>query len=270
MPHESDVIAGTAAPVTKTSILADLRTLGVDTGDNLIVHSSLSSLGWVVGGAQTVVEALLDAVTAEGTVVMPTQSTGSSDPAGWSNPPVPVPWFEEIRREMPVFDPDLTPTSRMGRIVECFRGHRSTHRSDHPLVSFAANGAAAAEITADHPLTPSLGEGSPLGRLYERHARILLLGVSHASNTSLHLAEYRADWPAKTMEPQGVPRIIDGERVWYEFEDLVLDEEDFGQIGDAFAATGGDIRGRVGQATARLCSQRELVDFATDWIGRNR
>ena len=270
MSPESEVIAGTAAPVTRTSILADLRALGVAPGDTLIVHSSLSALGWVVGGAQAVVEALLGATTAAGTVVVPTQSTGSSDPAGWSNPPVPADWFEEIRREMPIYDPDLTPTGGMGRIAECLRGHRSALRSDHPLVSFAAVGAAAAAITADHPLTPSLGESSPLGRLYERHAKVLLLGVTHASNTSLHLAEYRADWPAKRMERHGVPRIIDGERVWHEFEDLVLDEQDFDQIGDGFAETGGETQGSVGQATARLCSQRDLVDFATVWMGRNR
>lgn len=100
--------------------------------------------------------------------------------------------------------------------------------------------------------------------------KVLLLGVTHASNTSLHLAEYRADWPGRTTDRQGVPRIIAGARIWHEFEDLVLDQEDFDQIGDAFAATGGETRGRVGQATARLCSQRELVDFATDWIRRNR
>ncbi|MEZ5243696.1 MAG: AAC(3) family N-acetyltransferase [Acidimicrobiales bacterium] len=270
MPRESDVIAGSSKPVTRTSILRDLRALGVVAGDTLIVHSSLSSLGWVVGGAQTVVEALLDATTATGTVVVPTQSAGSSDPAGWSNPPVPAEWFDEIRAAMPVFDPDLTPTSGMGRIVDCFRGHRSTRRSDHPLVSFAANGAAAAAITEHHPLSPSLGDDSPLGRLYERNAKVLLLGVSHASNTSLHLAEYRADWSGKTTERQGVPRIVDGARVWLEFEDLALDETDFDEIGDAFAATGGETRGRVGQAEARLSSQRALVDFATEWMTRNR
>jgi aminoglycoside 3-N-acetyltransferase len=119
-------------------------------------------------------------------------------------------------------------------------------------------------------LTPSLGAGSPLGRLYDRHARVLLLGVTHLSNTSLHLAEYRADWPGKTMERQGVPRIVDGERVWFEFEDLALDEADFDEIGAAYAATGGETRGHVGQADARLCPLRELVDFATDWMTHNR
>lgn len=270
MSTEADVISATGSPVSRRSILMDLRALGVTEGDTLIVHSSLSALGWVIGGAQAVVEALLDATTASGTVVMPTQSMGSSDPAGWSNPPVPVEWHEQIRAEMPVFDPALTPTGGMGRIVDCFRRHPQSVRSTHPLVSFAANGATAAAIVGEHPLTPSLGDMSPLGRLYDQRAKVLLIGAGHASNTSLHLAEYRATWPTKQMERQAVALLSDGERIWHEFEDVELDVEDFAQIGEAFAATGAERSGPVGQATARLCDQRELVDFAVEWMETNR
>lgn len=270
MATEADAIASTQSPVTKRTLLHDLETLGVSDGDVVMVHSSLSALGWVAGGAQTVVEALLESVGRGGTVAMPTQSGSLSDPAEWSNPPVPASWVDILHDELPLFDPHLTPTRGMGAVVECFRHHPSTIRSSHPMVSVAANGPAAVEITTDHPLTPSLGEGSPLATLYDLDASVLLLGVDHAHNTSLHLAEYRAEWPGKTFEQHGTPGLVDGERGWVTYEDLDLDEGDFDKIGEEFASSGHERQSPVGVATGRLCRQRAVVDFGVEWINRNR
>lgn len=264
------MIESTRVPATRQSLVADLRALGLETGDIVVVHSSLSALGWVVGGAQTVVEALLEAVGPTGTLVMPTHSGSLSDPADWQNPPVPQGWIETIRSNMPAFDADLTPTRGMGQIVECFRHHRDTRRSDHPTASFAGQGPAAERIVASHPLAPELGESSPLGQLYELDAKVLLLGVTHANNTSLHLAEYRADWPGKGLHRRGAPVLVDGRREWVCYDDVDLDEGDFAEIGDAFAASGRERTGPVGAGVGRLCAQREIVDFAVDWIPAHR
>jgi len=87
---DQDVIDRTDSPHTRDSLVADLRGLGVRPGSVLLVHSSLSAVGWVVGGPVTLVEALLDAVTAAGTVVVPTHTSDNSHPSGWRNPPVPA------------------------------------------------------------------------------------------------------------------------------------------------------------------------------------
>src|SRR5688572_17873056 len=129
---EAEAIAGSDAPRTRETLTRDLERLGVVPGMTVLVHSSLSSLGWVCGGPVSVVQALTDVVTATGTVVMPTHSGEYSDPAGWENPPVPRGWWPTIRKTMPAFDPRTTPTRAMGRIVEVFRTWPGVLRSSHP------------------------------------------------------------------------------------------------------------------------------------------
>src|SRR3954462_7704646 len=137
---EFDAIAASERPATVESLTRDLRTLGVRPGAVVMVHSSLSRLGYVAGGAHSVVVGLLEAVGPDGTIVMPTHSGDLSDPAAWSKPPVPEAWWDTIRSTMPAYDPALTPTRRMGAIVDCFRRLPATRRSAHPTVSVAAHG----------------------------------------------------------------------------------------------------------------------------------
>ena len=105
---ERDVISNSiAGPVIQDRLVCDLTQLGVTDGMTLLVHSSLSSIGWVAGGPVAVVNALLSALGPKGTLVMPTHSGGLTDPAGWSNPPVDPTWWPTIRRTMPAFDRSL-------------------------------------------------------------------------------------------------------------------------------------------------------------------
>ncbi len=270
MSGEAATINANGRPSTCRSLAEELRTLGVTDGMTVIVHSSLSGIGWVAGGAQAVVEALLEAIDVGGTLVMPTHSGNLSDPALWLNPPVPESWWDVIRDETPPFDPRLTPTRLMGAVVECFRRYPRVRRSSHPQVSFAALGPNADAITADHSLERPLGERSPLARLYDLDGQVLLLGVDHINNTALHLAEYRADYPTKEWVTQGAPVTIDGERRWVTFEDLEGDETDFATIGAEFAALGGESNGPVGSGEARLMNMREIVDFGAAWMTSSR
>ena len=265
---EREAIARSSAPRTRESLAGDLRRLGVTPGTTVLVHSSLSSLGWVCGGPVAVVQALTDAVTGSGTIVMPTQSAELSDPANWGNPPVPRAWWATIRETMPAYDPRVTPTRGMGRIVETFRTWPGALRSSHPQASFAAWGRRARQVVGGHSLDDSLGEGSPLARLYELDASVLLLGVGYGSNTSFHLAEYRA--PGAPRVEAGAPILEDGRRVWKTYEDVDLDEKVFPEIGAAFEGTGRARLAKVGSAEARLFSQRAAVDFAEGWLARQR
>lgn len=256
--------------VTPMSIASDLRDLGVKAGMLLNVHSAMSTLGFVVGSAQTAVDGLLLALGPAGTLMMPSHSAQLSDPANWRNPPAPERWWQRIRAEMPAYHPDHTPTRSMGVIPELFRTYPGALRSAHPQVSHAALGPLAAGIVSEHPLDSLFGEVTPIGKLYALDGWVLLLGVGHGNNTVLHLAEDRADFPGKTTHLEGAPLLVDGERRWQPFTPLKVSDDDFPAIGEAFAATGAQVTGKVGSADAHLMRARAVVDFATDWIAANR
>lgn len=258
-------------PITYRSLVKDLRKLGIEPGICLLVHSSLSSLGWVCGGAVAVIQALEEVLGPQGTLVMPSHSGDLSDPEAWENPPVPQSWWQPIRDTMPCFEADTTPSRGMGAIAECFRSRRGVVRSNHPHYSFCARGPHSAYICDNHGLKGGLGEESPLARLYELDARVLLLGVDHGSNTSLHLSEYRAQYEGKENFVQGAPVCIKGKRKWIRFEDLDIDDEDFPSIGEAFIEeTDYCKEGKAGIGRAFYFSQRHMVDFGVSWMEQNR
>jgi aminoglycoside 3-N-acetyltransferase len=263
---EKEAIDRATLPYTRESLTHDLHELGVEAGMTLLMHSSLSALGWVAGGPVTVIQALMDVVTVAGTIVVPAFSGDLSDPARWRNPPVPENWWPVIYEAMPAFDPRITPTRQMGKIVDTFRAWPGVTRSYHPTDSFAAWGRHAEFVTAKHSLDYGLGEGSPLARIYDLDGWVLLLGVGFGNNTSFHLAEYRQPQPPQIM--QGAPIFENGQRVWKAYCEVDIDDSPFPDIGADFERLGEVRVSKVGSADARLFRQRPAVDFALEWLRR--
>lgn len=225
-----------------------------------MVHSSLRELGWTVGGAVTVIRALLEVLGSEGTLVMPAESPQVSDPAGWNDDRVRPEWHDTIREHLPVFDPRTTPTT-MGTIAEAFRTYPGTRRSNHSLVSVCANGRDAQEITAEHSLQFCEGRGTPFEKLYDLDAHTLLLGVGFNRCTSLHYAESLV--PGRRTSVSRFPVIENGKRVWVEKPDMASDGGiHFPEVGKRFVETGRVRAGRIGSAHSLLFSTRDLVNFA--------
>jgi aminoglycoside 3-N-acetyltransferase len=260
------------APLTRDRLACDLVRLGVDVGQTLLVHASLGSIGWVGGGAATVVGALRDAVGDDGNLVAPASTEANSLTsrayrariAGMAGGRA-----RKYLREMPPFDRDAT-SSGAGAISEAIRTSRDAVRSAHPQSSFAALGPAADVLMADHPTESHLGMDSPLGKLYERDdAYVLLLGVGYQSCSALHLAEYLcSDTPPRKTYSCVVSE--NGQRRWISYRDIVLDDRQFGAIGDYLEEVLPPRRDRVGNAESRLFPLRAAVDYATEWMKKNR
>ncbi len=268
--RERNVIERTLKPNTIQSLKVDFANLGIKQGDILLVHSSLSQLGWTVGGPVSVIDALLNTIGKKGTLIMPAFTSGNTDPSEWHYPPVPKNWWIVIREYAPAFHIDKTPTRGVGIIAETFRKYPGVIRSNHPDSSFCAWGKYAKFITKNHSLDSDLGEGSPLARIYELDGKVLLLGVDHSSDTSIHLAEYRSEYKEKYYKPQGSSILVNNKRQWVQWKELNLITDDFEDIGHDFEKEIKLIIKKVGLADARLFSQRKLVDFAIEWIRKNR
>ncbi len=257
--------------VTGDQIAADLDHLGLRAGSVVMVHCSLSALGTVPGGEQAVLDALRRVLGHRGTIVVPTQSWQLCDPAYLNDPAVPAELWAEVRNALPAYDRRLTPTRTMGLLADAVRTHPEALRSGHPHRSFAAWGPDADEIASRHALDDPVGEGSPLSVLYHLGASILLMGTGFAKCTALHLAESRSGLAVKRVA-NGAPMRVDGERRWVEFTEPAVDDSDFTDIGRAFVVAEPDSfrAGKVGLAETGLISLPRLVDFAAQWMARNR
>ena len=101
-------------PVTKDDLIHKFSQLGIKRGDTLLVHASMSSLGYVVGGVEPLYLALREVIGEKGTIVVPSQTVEISDPASWQYPPVPDEWHDVIRDAMPAYSKELSYSKAMG------------------------------------------------------------------------------------------------------------------------------------------------------------
>ena len=125
-------------------------------------------------------------------------------------------------------------------------------------------------MTENHSLTDIFGDHSPIGRLYGLDGHVLLIGVGYDKNTSLHLADVRAEYPGKHTVIESSAIQVGGQRIWKSYETLAVDGEDFPAIGAAFEQTGKVRHVPLGNGILSMMGQRALVDFAVEWIRENR
>ncbi|GCD48270.1 aminoglycoside 3-N-acetyltransferase [Streptomyces paromomycinus] len=272
-------------PVTRTRLARDLTALGLGDGDTVMFHTRMSAVGYVAGGPETVIGALRDVVGERGTLMV---TCGWNDAPPYDFTDWPQTWQDALRAEHPAYDPVLSEADHNnGRLPEALRRRPGAVRSRHPDASFAALGAAATALTADHPWDDPHGPDSPLARLVAMGGRVLLLGAPLEALTLLHHAEALADAPGKRFVDYEQPILVDGERVWRRFHDIDSEDgafdysalvpegtEAFEIIGRDMRAAGIGRRGTVGAADSHLFEARDVVDFGVAWmeekLGRER
>jgi aminoglycoside 3-N-acetyltransferase len=254
-----------SAPFTRASLAADLAALGVASGDVVMVHAGLRKVGSVVGGVNSVVHALLDAVSPSGTLVAYADWEAGVD--DWDDP--------SLADAIPVFDKRVARAARdHGILAETLRTWPGAERSDHPDASIVAAGARAERLCADHPLQFGYGEGSPFEKLLDLSAKILMLGAPLDTITLLHHAEHVARIPGKRRIRYRRKLLRDGVPVWVEIEEFDtslpvadgLPEDFFAHVTAAYLGEGNGKRGRVGSADSVLLDAAGLHRFAVRWL----
>lgn len=186
---------------TRSHLVKTLTQLGLVPGDNVIVHTSFRSLHPVEGGANTLLDALLEVLGPQGNLMLPTFNYSH---------PLPDPHF----------DPAAT-QGRTGIVSELGRLRPEAMRSLHPTHSVAVIGPDARELTDGHLKGRAFGMGSPIDRLAERSGKVLLLGVGQTANSTIHIAEEHANIP-KTPPRQPLAqvkiRLPDGTQISHQLD----------------------------------------------------
>lgn len=231
----------------KEELKTQLEAIGVTPGMKLLVHVALSKAGRLENGPDDLIRALEEAVTESGIVAMPAYNCYGD------------------------YKPNLS------IVNDAFKKQGDVIKTNQLIAAFAVWGRAKADIAASVPYTEEglsfeNGEKSTLARLYENDGWSLMIGTDYSTCTMLHLAENRASWPGKFIYTEEVT-LPDGTKCAY--HDVAYQDEDFNMIGKAFESRfWGDetvIRfGKLGNAECRLVNQRILVDYAVDWMQRNR
>jgi aminoglycoside 3-N-acetyltransferase len=179
---------------TKSELVELFHELGINKGDEVMVHSSMKSLGFVVNGAIDVIDALIECVDLKkGVILMPTHTGQLTDPADWKNPKIEKEFIKIIRNSIKPFDKKLTPVRGRGVVAETLLCYPKVKRSGHPLNSVGAIGRNSEFYTSNHKFDEPEGIDSPIGKLYQRNGKILGIGVGVDRFTAIHLAEYIAD-----------------------------------------------------------------------------
>ena len=263
-------------PLTRTDLAREVRAIGVEPGQIVMLHTRLSALGYVIGGADAVLLALQEVLSPSGTLIALASwdHAPPDDDRGWSTAV-----REAYLRDPPAFDVAVSACARyVGRMPERIRTWPGACRSDHPEASFVALGARASWLTEDQPIDHSYGPGSPLSKVVDKKGAILMLGAPLETITMLHYAEELADvqnkrrvhYVAPVLTPEGVQwreiDDIDTSRGAFPYEDVVGDRDGFEVIAEEALAAGIGREAAIGESRSVLFPAGGLVTFAVDWM----
>lgn len=254
--------------LTKKDLKESLINLGLRRGMVVYVQSSLKPLGYVVGGAQTIIDALMEVIGFEGTLVMPAFTKGLCDPSALKPNTIPRDCFQEFRVNALPFQKKLTIPHNMGEVVSQFMRNEGVLRSNHPIYSFFAWGKYAKLIVEKHPLHFGLSKDSPLGKVVELNGYVLLMGMSYDKCTVFHQAQYNAKRCPLILHTYPIEK---GHRMeWIKMLDLDLNAIGYKAIGEQMENRRVVKQCTIGKASCRLFSAKEALSSASLYLnGKN-
>ena len=231
-------------PLTRTELVRQLLSLGVRPGGVLLVHTAFSRVRPIEGGPLGLIQSLRTAIGPEGTLVMPAMADDDDH----------------------AFDPATTPCRSMGIVANTFWRQPGVLRADSPH-AFAAAGPRAREITRIQPVDVPHGPDSPVGRVHDLDGQVLLLGVGHDGNTTLHLAENLAGVRYRKRAMATV--LLEGRVTRCHYAEVDHCCENFQLMDGWLDRAGLQHRAPVGYGEARLARSRDLVRVAMVHLRQN-
>ncbi|MEG1066641.1 MAG: AAC(3) family N-acetyltransferase [Erysipelotrichaceae bacterium] len=248
----------------KEDIKLQLELLGIKKGMVVYVESDYKEFSYISGGVQTLLDALMETVGYEGTIVMGTYTYDLLDPCMNEDYEINREYYVAIRNDMKAFDKKLSKPYKMDIVNEQLLRNEGVARSYHPYVSFCAWGKYAKIICEKHPLHFGLSNESPLGKLLEFNGYCILLGRSFKECEIFHLAQYNSNNLSVVLKkaPISEKNLI----VWKTMLDLELNHEGFDEIGEMMLERGVVKTASIGEAKLKLFSCREAVKLGTAYI----
>lgn len=255
---------------SRKQLANDLRELGVEAGDTMMLHASVRAVGEIAGGPDQIHLALKDVLTAQGTLIMYASCPRYYDEVGHGS--LTKEQEQEILEKLPAFDPLTARSARdNGTLVEFFRTYPDSQVNRH-VARFVVWGKQTDCLISEQPWNYAFGLHSPLDRFLGLDGKILLLGSDHDAVTFLHYVEHVAEIPDKRIRRFQVPLQEDGHRVWRDMEEFDTSgdgvhsnwpERFFAKIVDAYLTATGNLGGRVGKAMSYILRARGLLEFAS-------
>lgn len=252
---------------TKQDIRQQLESLGVQKGMVLLVQADVSKLGYIVGGAQALIEAIQDVVGFDGTIVMPTFTSQLLDPACHQEQLAREYWGQ-IRENALPFNRKLTAPKTADHLVNQFLRNEGVARSYHPVYSFAAWGKYAKLICDKHPLHFGLSKDSPLGKIVDFNGYVVLLGTDYSSCTMFDMARYIKE--RQSIRIINAPIEINQRVEWKSMLELDFDHIDKHEIGEIMEDRSIVASSYIGNSKCRMFSGREAVKIANAYFHLNR
>jgi aminoglycoside 3-N-acetyltransferase len=230
--------------IHRDALVGQLLEFGVQPGGVLLVHTAFSKVKPVEGGPIGLITALHSALGPTGTLVMPSMSYDDDHP----------------------FDKAKSHCAEMGVLADTFWRLPGVLRGDNNH-AFAAVGPQAERITAPHPIDIPHGLDSPVGRVYELNGQILLLGVGHDSNTTIHLCENMAG--VRYRRDKYLTILKDGKPIRFEYREIDHCCQNFFLVDGWLDERQLQKHGKVGHADARLIRSRDIVEVVTERLREN-
>ena len=223
------------------TLIQNFLELGVKPGGVLLVHTSFSKIKPIEGGPLGLISALRSALGSDGTLVMPSMSYDDDHP----------------------FDKTKSPCPEMGIVADTFWRLPGVLRSDNNH-AFAAVGRLAEKIVAPHPMDVPHGLASPVGRVYEMDGQVLLLGVDHGSNTTIHLCENLAG--VRYRRAKYITVLKDGQPTRFDYREIDHCCQNFALVDGWLDEKQNQRHGRIGNGETRLMRSRDIVNVVTSHL----